>query len=98
LETDPLVRRLPGRRRFHAGPGPLRQTRAGARTELYNVKNDIGEQHDLAASNPEKVAALKSRLEAWRRETGAKQPTRNPEFNPKLWDKPPRRIGTPASA
>lgn len=29
-----------------------------AKLELYNLKNDIGEQTDLAATNPEKVKEL----------------------------------------
>ena len=37
--------------------------------ELYNLKDDIGEKCDLAASNPEKVkelaAELSGRLRAW---------------------------------
>lgn len=39
------------------------------KTELYNLKNDIGEKNNLADSNPEKVKELTALLE---RETGKK--------------------------
>ena len=51
--------------------------------ELYNLADDIGEQHDLAASVPQKVAELRSRLQAWRRQIGAQMPTPNPNFMPR---------------
>lgn len=35
--------------------------------ELYNLKNDISEQTDLAAGQPQKVVELKAKLAAWRR-------------------------------
>ena len=34
--------------------------------QLFNLKNDIGEQNDISASNPEITAELKSRLHQWR--------------------------------
>lgn len=43
-------------------PGP-RQT--PARDMLFNLAADIGEQHDLAAEQPDKLAALKKLYEAW---------------------------------
>ena len=39
-----------------------------SRTELFDVAKDPGEQHDLSAKHPEKVAALKTRIEALSRE------------------------------
>ncbi len=36
------------------------------RLELYNLKNDIGEQDDLAARMPQETARLHERLQAWR--------------------------------
>jgi hypothetical protein len=36
------------------------------------VKNDIGEQDDLADKMPEKVAELQKRLFDWYKETGAR--------------------------
>jgi arylsulfatase A-like enzyme len=52
------------------------------RAELYNLKDDIGESRDLAASQPAKTAELRSRLEAWLRETNAQLPKPNPNYDP----------------
>lgn len=41
------------------------------RFELYNLKNDIAEEHDLAAERPEKTNELKAKLFAWRKQTNA---------------------------
>jgi len=53
------------------------------RTELYNLKNDLGEKTDLAQQMPEKVAALCKQLHAWRESVGAAMPTPNPAYKPK---------------
>lgn len=37
----------------------------GAKAELYDLANDIGEQNDLAARNPDRVGAMQARLRAW---------------------------------
>ena len=39
---------------------------------LYNLRDDVGEQKDLAAAQPDRVAAMRAKLHAWYRETGAK--------------------------
>jgi arylsulfatase A len=49
------------------------------RVELYNLKDDIGERRDLAGQMPEKAAALRRRLEGWRRDVGAQMPAPNPK-------------------
>ncbi|MEW4528617.1 sulfatase [Maioricimonas sp. JC845] len=41
------------------------------RLELYNLSEDIGEEHDLAEAMPEKTRELHEKLKAWRAETGA---------------------------
>ena len=46
--------------------------------ELYNISQDIGEQNNLAAQQPEKTKALHEKLIAWRKEVGALMPTPNP--------------------
>lgn len=46
--------------------------------ELYNLVEDPGEARDRASDFPEKVAALRARLEAWQAETGARFPAPNP--------------------
>jgi arylsulfatase A len=52
------------------------------RVELYNLRDDIGERHNLAAEMPGKVNELRARLHAWRKEVGAQMPTRNPNYDP----------------
>ena len=47
------------------------------RNELYNLKDDIGEKHDVAAANVDKVAELHAKMLAWREKVGAKMPTKN---------------------
>ncbi len=49
--------------------------------ELYNLKNDIGEKHDLSEENPGKVEELSALLERWRKEVGARLPVPNPDFD-----------------
>jgi len=42
--------------------------------ELYNLKDDIAEQHNLAKKLPKKAAELQKRLKAWRGDVGARIP------------------------
>lgn len=44
--------------------------------ELYNMETDIGEKDDLADDLPDVAAKLRSQLEAWLDETGARKPQR----------------------
>ena len=55
------------------------------RAELYNLKDDHGEAHDLAASQVERVAALDKLHKAWLKEIGAQMNTPNPDFDPTLF-------------
>jgi len=48
--------------------------------ELYNLANDIGEEHNLAAELPDKVRELQKRLAKWRADVGAKVPTGQEKF------------------
>ena len=41
---------------------------------LYNVKEDIGEQHNLAADMPEKVKELAGELTAYLKQRDAQRP------------------------
>ena len=60
--------------------------------ELYNLRDDIGERNDLAASHPERVAelakALGDRLRAWKAPMNCKNPGRR--------ERRPRSVDTPA--
>ena len=51
------------------------------RIELYDLKNDLSERHDLARSHPRQAAALRQRLAAWRDAVGAQMMTANPLYN-----------------
>lgn len=50
--------------------------------ELYNLKEDIGEQNNLVSKMPEKAAQLRKMLHEWRKSVGAKMPTWNPDYVP----------------
>jgi arylsulfatase A-like enzyme len=45
------------------------------RVELYNLKEDLGEKHDLNAEMPERAESLRRQLHAWRQTVGAQMPT-----------------------
>jgi arylsulfatase A-like enzyme len=54
--------------------------------ELYNLAKDPSETTDLAAAEPARVAALRGKLEAWRRGVGAEPIKANPDFGRALWE------------
>ncbi|MFM8892760.1 MAG: sulfatase-like hydrolase/transferase [Planctomycetia bacterium] len=64
------------------------------RVELFDLGADPGERHDLAGERPERVAALRARLAAGRKQVTAALPTPNPQpvdpFGPEAV---PRRRG-----
>ncbi len=49
------------------------------RIELYDLEVDPGEQKDLAASDPDRAAAMRRKLAAWRQSVGAQMPVANPD-------------------
>jgi hypothetical protein len=53
--------------------------------ELFNLSQDLSEQNNLAAQNPEIVSRLRRELSAWQTDVGAKHPQPNTGFDP---DKP----------
>jgi arylsulfatase A-like enzyme len=57
-----------------------------SRVELFNLKQDLGEQTDLAAKEPRRVEQLRATLHAWQQEVGAKFPARNPGYDVKKAD------------
>jgi arylsulfatase A-like enzyme len=48
------------------GPWKLLRSADNEPWELYDLSHDIGEQHNLAASQPERLAAMIRQFEAWR--------------------------------
>ena len=77
---------LPGRQApataMHAGNWKLIKSYEEDSIELYNLAQDISEEHDLAAKLPEKAAELHAALKAWVAETGARIPPQNPKYKP----------------
>jgi uncharacterized sulfatase len=53
------------------------------RMELFNLKTDPAETKNLAATQSAKAKALREKLDAWRKETDAKAPIRNPDWRPR---------------
>lgn len=53
------------------------------RTELFNIKEDMGETNDLSASNPQKTKELLQALQAWRKQVNANMPETNPDYRSK---------------
>ena len=51
-------------------------------SELYDLRNDLSEQHNLAAAKPDRVAKMKLTLQAWRNQVGARMPEPNPNYDP----------------
>jgi len=103
LERDALYWHYPHHQHYQlGGTMPYGAIRAGdyklielyddERVELYNFRDDIGEQHDLAASMPDKARELQARLHAWREQVRAQMPTPNPAYDPsKPQHVPPQR-------
>lgn len=99
LLRDPSMSRLDRNLYWHyphyhaGGDGPYSAVRSGdwrliefhetGQTALYNLRDDIGEQNDLARSHPQKAVALLRDLRAWRKRVGAQMPTVNPDYDPK---------------
>lgn len=66
---------------IRAGDFRLVEFYEDSRVELYNLKDDIGETRDLATVQPERAAALRQKLHAWRQTVGAQMPTPNPDYD-----------------
>jgi hypothetical protein len=49
--------------------------------QLFNLKDDIGEQNDLSKAMPEKVNELRNKLHAWRSSVDAQMIEPNPDYN-----------------
>jgi arylsulfatase A-like enzyme len=52
------------------------------RVELYNLREDVGEENDLAEADPRRATELRDMLAAWREQVQAKVPQPNPEYVP----------------
>jgi arylsulfatase A-like enzyme len=52
--------------------------------ELFDLRSDVAEKRNLAASDPARAAALRDRLHTWLKSVGAQENTPNPAFNAEL--------------
>jgi arylsulfatase A-like enzyme len=52
------------------------------RTELYDLRTDVGERRDRAAEEQRRVSRMKAALESWRTSVRAQRNTPNPDFDP----------------
>jgi uncharacterized sulfatase len=91
LDRDALFFHFP--HYYHAPPTtPVSAMRAGdwklleyfedGHLELYNLRDDPGEQTQVAERLPTKAAELRQRLETWRRSVQAALPQPNPAYQP----------------
>lgn len=63
------------------GPWKLIEFYEDSRTELYNLEQDVSEQHDLSMREPERRRELLAHLREWRAKVGAQMPTPNPNYD-----------------
>ncbi len=54
----------------------------GDEVELYNLRNDLSEQHNLATEQPQRIKALQTSLSRWRKDLNARMPEQNPDYDP----------------
>lgn len=64
------------------GGGKVVETRDPALLQPYDLREDIGEQENLASRLPDEVVELHQRLLDHLRRTKARLPTRNPDYDP----------------
>ena len=77
---DPLFRTRPGAV-IRSGDWKLHYYFENSDFELFNLKNDIGEQHNLAQTHPIKAKKLLLKLKQWMMENDAPIPDKpNPDY------------------
>lgn len=62
------------------GPYKLIEFFEDGNIELYNLSDDIGEENNLAKTQPEMLDELYEELKLWRNEVAAQYPTENPDY------------------
>ena len=67
---------------LRAGDWRLVEFYEDRRVELYDLKHDVSETKDLAATQPQKRDELLALLRQWRSDVGAQMPTPNPAYDP----------------
>jgi arylsulfatase A-like enzyme len=66
------------------GPWKLIETFDPEGIELYNLADDLSETKNVATTESAKVNALRSELDAWRKDVGAEMMKPNPDYDPNL--------------
>lgn len=78
---DPLFRTRPGSI-VRMGKWKLHEYFEGGRIELYDLSTDVGEQNNLASSQPEKAAEIHGLLVQWRDKMHVTIPSKpNPKYD-----------------
>ena len=54
----------------------------GPRVEIFNLKDDPGEQRNLARTEKRKLVEMRARLRQWRSAVDAAMPKLNPHYDP----------------
>lgn len=98
LNRDAIYWHFPGYLQADSKRGTWRTTPAGAirsgdfklleffedmHVELYNLRADLSQKHDLAAKMPSKTAKLRQRLHQWRKDVDAPMPQLKKTVNEK---------------
>jgi arylsulfatase A len=65
---------------IRAGDWKLIEFYEDHRAELYNLRQDVGETHDLAAKFPARVKSMRAQLGRWRKQVNAQMMTPNPGY------------------
>jgi arylsulfatase A-like enzyme len=69
---------------IRTGPWKLIETFDPEGIELYNLADDLSETKNVATTESAKVNALRSELDAWRKDIGAEMMKPNPDYDPNL--------------
>ncbi len=64
------------------GPFKLIEFYEDGHTELYDLREDIGERNDIAAAMPDEARELLAKLQSWRTSVNAQMPSVNPDADP----------------
>ncbi len=85
--NPPVPEWMPGSVSVHSGDWKLIRIFHGGeegkhRYKLFNLRDDVGEQHDLSAIHPDHVQQLDKLIDKFLIDTHAVQPAINPNFDP----------------
>jgi arylsulfatase A-like enzyme len=67
---------------IRAGDYKLLEYFENGSVQLFNLRDDLSEQHDLAKVQPDRAEALRAKLHAWRTDVAANMMPPNPDYAP----------------